>query len=224
MTPKKHTAESGQRSAASILAAADELLAEVGFDGMSMRSVAERAGVNKALVFYHYKNKATLFERVLERYYGEHLDVVKSAFDAGAGDYGASLHLLVNAYFEFIEANRRYPRLIQQQVAAGGTTNLIQRNLRPLFEWATDALSELAPSVGPRAAKHLYVSFSGMVINYFTYAPVLAEMWGGDPLSPAGIAERRQHVHWMVDLVLAGLRAEAANPEAQDLALEAREN
>ena len=41
-----------------------------------------------------------------------------------------------------------------------------------------------------------------MVINYFTYAPALDEVWQGDPMSAEARAERRLHVHWVVDALL----------------------
>jgi len=204
MSERKHTVASGQRSAAAILDAADEILAETGFDGMSMRAVAEKAGVKKALVFYHYKNKAQLFERVLERYYGEHQEALASALD-GEGQVADRLHGLIDAYFDYISANRRYPRLIQQQVASGGATELIRKNLLPFYRWTEAALTEYLPADGPLAARHFYVSFSGMVINYFTYGPLLAEAWGTDPLGEEAVEERREHVHWVADRVLDGL-------------------
>jgi len=184
-----------------ILDAADEILGERGYDGMSVRDVAERAGVNKALVFYYYGSKAELFERVLERYYGAHRAALENAFTAG-GTLRARLLRTVDAYFDFISEHRRYARLIQQQVAGGGQKTLIQKNLAPLYEWTTAAISEIAPEDGPLAAKHFFLTFSGVVINYFTYAPILEPLWGGDPLSGSALAERKEHIRWILDTLL----------------------
>src|SRR5256885_8471488 len=49
-----------------------DLFCERGYEGVSARDVAERASVNKALVFYHFGSKAKLFDRVIERYYESH--------------------------------------------------------------------------------------------------------------------------------------------------------
>lgn len=196
-----------------ILEAATDLLAEVGYDGVSMRAVAQAAGVNKALVFYHFANKATLIERVLARYYEAHLEGLARAFDRdGDGDESVAgrFHRLVDAYLDFIEANLRYPRIVQQQVAGSDTHHeLVRRNLAPLYRWVVEALSELAPEAGPCAARHFFVTLSGIVINYFTYARVLAPLWGHDPLGPEGLAERRAHVHWIVDTLIQRLVDEA---------------
>ncbi len=206
MKPKKHTAEGGQHTAAKILDAAEGLLADAGYGGMSMGAVGERAGVPKALVFYHFKSKDQLFEQVLERYYGEHLGALRQSFEAAAGQpLGVRLHGVIDAYFDYISTHQRYPRIIQQQVASGGAADLIRRHFEPLFRWTVDALSTELPATGPLAPRQFFVSFSGLVINYFTYAPVLAGMWGGDPLAVEAVAERRAHVHWFVDRALDGL-------------------
>ncbi len=74
--------------------------------------------------------------------------------------------------------------------------------MAPLFNWTMDALSELSPAKGPQAARQLYLTFVGAVVNYFTYAPALEPGWQGDPLSDECLEERREHLHWLVDLVL----------------------
>jgi TetR/AcrR family transcriptional regulator len=210
MAPRKHTIEGGRATAAAILDAADEVLAEAGLAGLSGRTVAQRAGVNKALVFYHFKSKSGLIEAVLQRYYTAHLEALEHAFADDGSAIDARIHRMVDAYFDFIEANQRYPRVVQQQVS-GGDAAAIRGSLQPMLSWFEGVLGTITPTVGPLAARHFFVTFSGMVINYFTYGPVMAESWGGDPMSAEGVAERRAHVHWMVGAVLAGLAAEASN-------------
>jgi AcrR family transcriptional regulator len=46
---------------AALLAAARELFATAGYDGTTVRAVAERAGVNQALLFRHFGSKDGLF-------------------------------------------------------------------------------------------------------------------------------------------------------------------
>ncbi len=186
-----------------ILDAAADMLAEVGYDGVSVRAVAQAAGVTKALVFYHFGSKGQLIEQVLARYYEAHLEGLAQGFEDGSGTPQERFHRLVDAYLDFIEANLRYPRIVQQQVAGSAVHDeLVVRNLEPLYRWVVKVLDELAPGSGPTAARHMYVSFSAIVINYYTYARVLAPLWGSDPLGPEALTERRAHVHWMVETVL----------------------
>ncbi len=53
-----------------ILDAAEELFAEQGFDGASLRAITAGAGVNLAAVNYHFRSKETLIQAVLARKLG----------------------------------------------------------------------------------------------------------------------------------------------------------
>lgn len=217
-----------------ILRAADELFCERGYEGVSAADIARRARVKKALVFYHFGSKAELFDCVLDRYYEAHRAALAEAFcpqgrtgdgeeapaaRSGAvsrrsfpcfeGDFAARIRRVLEAYLDFMDANARYPRLVQQEVArAGGHLAKVRRNLEALFEWAAGALEPVTPRRGPLAAKHFFLTFSGIVINYYTYAPAFEGLWGEDPMSPRARAERRAHVLWVLETLLARLLAE----------------
>lgn len=53
-----------------ILAVAEKIFSEKGFDGTSIQNISSAAGVNKALIYYHFKNKQdiidSLFSQTLE--------------------------------------------------------------------------------------------------------------------------------------------------------------
>lgn len=57
----------GERTRHVILDAAEELFAQENYDGISIRNVADRAGVQFGLITYHFKNKESLFEAVVTR-------------------------------------------------------------------------------------------------------------------------------------------------------------
>lgn len=193
---------------ARILEAADELFCTRGYDGVSARDVAERAGVNKALVFYHYDSMRGLFEAVLERYYEAHQKGLAGAL-AGGGDVRERMHRLVEAYLDFMSTHARYATLVQAQLANPDTNALVERSYGPLYRFIETTLLEIAPSEGRAAARQLFVTFSGAVINWCTYAPLLSRVLGGDLLKPPLLEERRAHVRWLVDLVLDALERPA---------------
>ena len=45
---------------------AEALFAERGFDGTSLREIAERTGATKALIYHYYENKEALYQAILE--------------------------------------------------------------------------------------------------------------------------------------------------------------
>lgn len=195
--------------AQALLLAAEEILAEAGPEGLSARAVAERAGVAKGLVFYYWGNTNALFDEVLERYYARHKSALAESF-AGGGDVSERIHQVIEAYLRFMEENRGYARIVQQQVAtAGEALPLVSRHYSQMLGMTKEMLVDLLPSDGPLSARNFHLTLSAITINYFTYAPVLQdEPWpGGDAFSEEALADRRAHVHWLVDAWLVGLKA-----------------
>jgi len=202
--PKK--AKDDPERKAQIFNAADALFGTLGYDAVSMRDVADEAGVNKALVFYYFGSKDDLFGQVMDRYYATHERILRDAFADDSGSEADRLHRMVDAYIDFIDANRNFPRLVQQQVASRGPAlERIGKNLTGMQRWIEEALGSLVPDDGALAARHIFVTFSASVINHFTYGEALEEAWGFDPLSDRGIRERRAHLHWLVDALLHAL-------------------
>lgn len=57
----------GEKTRHTILDAAEELFGDYPYDAVSLRDVAQRAGVQIGLLSYHFKTKEKLFEAVMER-------------------------------------------------------------------------------------------------------------------------------------------------------------
>ncbi|MEI6128397.1 MAG: TetR/AcrR family transcriptional regulator [Pseudomonadota bacterium] len=55
-----------QNSKEKIIEAAIEVFFEKGFDAASMREIAEKAGLTKPMIYYHFKNKEALYVALLE--------------------------------------------------------------------------------------------------------------------------------------------------------------
>jgi len=70
-----------------ILAAAENLFAERGFAGTSMQTIADAASVNKAMLYYYFKNKRDLYRSVIR----DGLDEMGRLMDEVAGQTGSAL-------------------------------------------------------------------------------------------------------------------------------------
>ncbi|MFE2103005.1 MULTISPECIES: TetR/AcrR family transcriptional regulator [unclassified Streptomyces] len=81
MSTKVRTADTRER----ILTAACEVIAEIGFEKIRMRMVAERAGVSTALLHYHFDTREKLFtEAMTHSFANTALDVDRDADTAPA--------------------------------------------------------------------------------------------------------------------------------------------
>ncbi len=47
-----------------ILETAEKIFLEKGFDGARMQEIADKAGINKALLHYYFKSKENLYQKI----------------------------------------------------------------------------------------------------------------------------------------------------------------
>ena len=64
---KNHKARVREASIERILDAAEQLFAEYGYHGVTLKDVAARVGVSSTLIHYHFNGKESIFEAVWER-------------------------------------------------------------------------------------------------------------------------------------------------------------
>lgn len=65
--PRRTKAEQRAESLEQILDAAEYLFSKHGFDGVTLRDVAQRVGIHTTLLHYYFKDKTNLFETVFAR-------------------------------------------------------------------------------------------------------------------------------------------------------------
>lgn len=195
-----------------ILEAADTLFGELGFDATTTREIAELSGVNKALIHYHFKSKEGLLASLLDQYYRQLAETVQGAL-SGEATLSDRMHRLVDAYVDFLAANLNFARIVQREASGGQHMTRIRAHMAPLFTMGTQLVKELYPAArqGDLAAEQLLTSFYGMVISYFTFNDLLADLYGADPLSPELLTQRKAHLRRMLNLTLDALAADSAD-------------
>jgi TetR/AcrR family transcriptional regulator len=110
-----HVSEVRQR----ILEAAAEVFAERGFGGAGVDEIARRAGVNKAMLYYHVGDKAALFAEVVNSNVEGIREAVISAM-SGLDDPGERLRAIPRAFARTVGTHRYLPQLMLREIAAGG--------------------------------------------------------------------------------------------------------
>lgn len=198
-----------EESRAAILAAAAYEFAEHGIAGARTDTIANEARVNKALLYYYFKDKETLYGAVLDDAFS---GLKKTVFQVLDGDLPPREKILAyaGAYFDFIASNQLYPRLMQREMmrAREGQSphieKVIKNYIQPIFLRVSEVLRQgIAEGYfRPVNPAHFVQSIVAMIVFYFSSAPMMQKIVGFNPLTPERVAERRASV---LDFISAAL-------------------
>lgn len=100
-----------------LLAAARDILQEQGRAGLSLRAIADRAGVAPGTVYYHYADKAALLAGLAVDGFRQLADAMRSAFEARGAESG--LRSTGMAYLNFLRAKSELYELMYEARDAG---------------------------------------------------------------------------------------------------------
>ena len=198
-----------EKSRTAILEAAVREFSREGIAGARTDAIAARAGVNKALLYYYFKDKETLYGAVLDHVFGGLTSAVMKVLERGLPPQEKIL-AYAGAHFDYIARNPLYPRIVQGEMmhaGRGGAPHLeriAKRYFQPLFARLAKLLEEGRAAGEFRAVEpfHFIPSMIAMIVFYFTNAPVMRIISGADPLAPERVAQRRAAV---LDFISAAL-------------------
>jgi TetR/AcrR family transcriptional regulator len=190
-----------EESRAAILKAAVGEFAEYGIAGARTDRIAQAADVNKALLYYYFKDKDALYEAVLDHVFSGLRDRVLPVL---GNDLSPQEKMLayIGEYFDYIAANPRFPRVVQSEwmrVGAHGSPRMLRiahEYFAPIFQRVGQLLREGADKGVFRRVNPMdfLPSLVGVVVFYFSTAPAMKALLKVDPLSKERIAERRKFV------------------------------
>jgi TetR/AcrR family transcriptional regulator len=198
-----------KESRAAILRAAAQEFAEHGIAGARTDAIARAARVNKALLYYYFKDKETLYGAVLDNAFSGMKTNIFQVLDSDLPPR-EKIMAYVGAYFDFIASNQIYPKLMQREMmrAREGNSVHINRLVKTYFQPIYRRVGELLHKgiaegefrkVDPA---HFIPSMVAMIVFYFSSAPVMQRIVRFNPLTPERVAERRAAV---LDFISAAL-------------------
>lgn len=100
---------------AHILAVAEQLFSENGFDGTSVRDIAQLANVNLAMISYYFGSKEKLLEALIEDRAGYTLGIIEELAKNQTLTPWDKIDKLVDFYVERILNNYRFHCIMSQQ-------------------------------------------------------------------------------------------------------------
>jgi TetR/AcrR family transcriptional regulator len=198
-----------EQSRAAILQAAVREFSQEGIAGARTDAIARAAKVNKALLYYYFKDKEALYEAVLDQVFGGLLGCVGEVLSRDLPPR-EKIIAYAGAHFDYVASHPLYPRIVQVEMMGAGRgranhlERIVKKYFRPLFGRVAEVLKtgQTAGDFRRVDPLHFVPSMIAVIVFYFTSAPVMQLMSGKDPMSPALVAARRAAV---LDLISAAL-------------------
>lgn len=134
-----------EESRAAILQAATREFAQEGIAGARTDAIARAARVNKALLYYYFKDKEALYGAVLDEVFGGLSTAIHKAL---ALDLPPRKKIIayIETHFDYIASNPLYHRIVQGEMMRakrGGKTELariMKQYFRPIFDGVSEVL------------------------------------------------------------------------------------
>ena len=153
-----------------------------GMEGARMQEIADKAGMNKALLHYYFRSKENLFKAVFKDIFTKFFSKVKETLFSDVS-LKEKLCVFIDNYIDLIQANPYVPQFIINEINRDPQvlkTLMFESEIDPkkileLFynEINSNNLSKIDP-------KHIVVSLLGMLIFPFVARPLLQMVYFND--------------------------------------------
>jgi TetR/AcrR family transcriptional regulator len=192
-----------------LLTAARREFARSGLAGARVDEIADRAGVNKQLVYHYFGDKDALYLAVLEWVY-EEIRAKERELNLDGFPPEHAIRKLIESSFDHLAEHPDFIVLLNDENRGGARHVRGSKKLEalhsPLVSLVSKILGEGVRSGAFRKGinpVHLYISIAGLSYFFFSNNPTLSAIFGKDLGTPAARRDRRKHV---VDLVMQSLR------------------
>ena len=198
-----------ERTRAAILRAATEEITAKGLTGARVDAIAERAGVNKRMLYHYFGDKQGLYVAVLEETYSaiRHAEIGLNLTEL---DPAAGMRKLVLFTWQYFIDHPEFLSLLATENMNRAAYLKKSQSIRPLHQPLTGMIDVLLQ----RGVKQglfrkgvdpveLYISIAGLGFFYMQNRHTLLVIFGEDLSAPKRLDKRGEHI---VEVVLAYLK------------------
>lgn len=208
--PVKPRPRDPERTRAAILDAATQEFSAHGLEGARVDAIAERAGVNKRMLYHYFGDKDALFLAVLEAAYAD-IRRREGEIDIEGLSPPEAIAEVVRITFRYFQQNQHFISLLGSENLALARHVKRSRRVKQINQPIIDLLGKILVR-GARTGDfrrnvdplQLYLSVSGISYLYFCNIHTLSVVFDRNLKAPAALAEREAHA---IDVILGYLRA-----------------
>lgn len=204
--PRPRDAEATQ---ARLLSTAGDAFSARGYDGARVDEIADRAGVNKRMIYAYFGDKDGLYLAVLDTHLAQASALARVTGLDPATPVRAEVETFVRRFFEFMDAHPDFARLLSWEALSKerrGRKILVAR-VRSLFEPLAAVLRRGAERGEVRRDLDPDMFLAGvtaLLVGFENHRSFLETLWGTDLAEPAA---RARVLDFIVHLLLDGIGA-----------------
>ncbi len=197
MTSRRHSPRADQ-SRQRILQAAICEFSEHGLAGARTGSIATSAGVNKALLYYYFRDKESLYAAALDEVAGKVAGDALAVLQLNCSPGERMLRFALQ-HFDRILAQQGFQALMQQEMVRlreghGSAMRIIaKRAFEPMFRRLQTIVQEGIRSGELCDVDDMQMMYAALGANifYFLSAPMMRLIAPSAPMAPAAVGSRR---------------------------------
>lgn len=182
-----------------IIQAAEIEFIERGFDGARMQAIADKAGINKALLHYYFRSKQKLFEVIFKTANKVFLPKIIGIFSRDDLGFQEKIRLFVSAYIDLISKHPHIPMFVLHELSNNASSLLkiiheIKPDISPIKNQIKDEIAKgTIVNINP---EQLILNVLSLSIFPIVATPIARELLveGNKEAYNALIEERKTHV------------------------------
>ncbi|HUB50533.1 MAG TPA: TetR/AcrR family transcriptional regulator [Terracidiphilus sp.] len=196
MTPSRE--QQREHTRAAILKAAIKELSIHGFDGASTSQIMKSAGINKALLYYYFKDKAGLYSAALEEATRRRMEAMMGALDAKCSAGERLLRTVLLHFDRFLREPESQRLVIFESIRSWSRRDksavVVSKEYSEWLERTQATIREGIKSGELRDVNpfQVMIALVGMNLHYFQSSQLISFTSGSDMLSREAVASQRK--------------------------------
>ncbi len=195
------------------MSSATEIFATHGFEGTRINQIADSAGVNKAMISYHFGGKKGLYTEILAATFSEareRFSLIRQS-EASADE---RLREFIETFASLAMKQPALPMMVMREALSGGLH--VDEHLMPQFLELFSLLQEIIDQgveegcFGAFNPYMTHISLIGSLVFFFAFLPLRSRI--SDDKYPAPMPEIREYVRHLQKLMSRGLSTGAPVP------------